>query len=323
MRHAERFGIYSFVYSRRRPFNPTRLMERVISHLPARHNLALKDQIKVSKATREASPFSTLVRSKGFIWLANNHMDAFLWSHAGSYFEVKKHGMWWSAIDKEDWPSEDVADIEAEVEGKFGDRRQELVFIGIGIDETAMVAELDACLLTDEEMTHYTCARGGKDQRKGPRLGRRDSRSNLPNLRLQDPLEPILPECIQHHLKIGLLCCGGWAFPGSDRPVATAHGLCGSLEAVMREGQAENVPQWIVVGFRCVHNRSPCARNAPRNWAAAPNSPRFQGINWRTRPSLLLRMSSGQTKSREFHRWPVGTVVTRPRLHDTRQRPGL
>lgn len=156
-RHAERFGITSFVYSRRRPFHPQRLVERCIQQLPAKQNLALKEQLQALPKDAK-SPFAALVRSKGFLWLSNNHLEAFYWAHAGNYFEVKKQGLWWAAIERKDWPAEDAADIEAEVVPVFGDRRQELVFIGIGLDERALTAELDLCLLSDAEMETYKCA---------------------------------------------------------------------------------------------------------------------------------------------------------------------
>jgi G3E family GTPase len=152
-RHAERFGITSFVYSRRRPFHPQRLVDNAIQHLPAKQNLALKDQLRGPANAK--SPFASLVRSKGFLWLSNNHLEMFYWAHAGNYFEVKKQGYWWAAIERADWPAEDSADIEAEMQPLFGDRRQEIVFIGIGLDEAAIVAELDQCLLTDAEMLTY------------------------------------------------------------------------------------------------------------------------------------------------------------------------
>eukprot|EP00306_Pavlova_sp_CCMP459_P001453 CAMPEP_0185178876 /NCGR_PEP_ID=MMETSP1139-20130426/31728_1 /TAXON_ID=298111 /ORGANISM="Pavlova sp., Strain CCMP459" /LENGTH=505 /DNA_ID=CAMNT_0027744709 /DNA_START=3 /DNA_END=1520 /DNA_ORIENTATION=+ len=154
-RFADRFGIGSFVYSRRRPFHPQRLVDKVIQNLPCKQNLALSAQLRKDTKVDQRSPFAALVRSKGFLWLSNNHLEAFYWAHAGNYFEVKKQGMWWATIEPGEWPEEDRADITAEVQGEWGDRRQEIVFIGIGLHEAEMVATLDECLLTDSEMEVY------------------------------------------------------------------------------------------------------------------------------------------------------------------------
>jgi len=105
----------------------------------------------------EKSPLSTLIRSKGFVWLTTYHTDALYWSHAGSHFELKLQGRWWASTEKEAWPDEEshLQTIKQDFEGDYGDRRQELIFIGIGMDEAAVTRELDACLLTDAEMAEY------------------------------------------------------------------------------------------------------------------------------------------------------------------------
>lgn len=63
-------------------------------------------------------------------------------------------GLWWAAVDRRQWPKDPeyrkLID-QKWVEG-FGDRRQELVFIGIGMDEAAIRAALDRCLLGEAEM---------------------------------------------------------------------------------------------------------------------------------------------------------------------------
>jgi hypothetical protein len=63
-------------------------------------------------------------------------------------------GLWWAAVPDEDWPRdpESLAIIEKNWDDKFGDCRQELVIIGMDMDEAALRARFDACLLTDEEM---------------------------------------------------------------------------------------------------------------------------------------------------------------------------
>ena len=99
------------------------------------------------------APFAPVLRSKGFMWVAPESNVAYYWSHAGKHLEVSELGRWWAAVPREDWPEAHHASIleDFDEEGGQGDRRQELVFIGAGLDEAAITEALDACLLTDEE----------------------------------------------------------------------------------------------------------------------------------------------------------------------------
>ncbi|MDX2140784.1 MAG: zinc metallochaperone GTPase ZigA [Chloroflexota bacterium] len=127
----EEYGISSFVYRARRPFHPARLLE-----------------------TLESDKLDCVVRSKGIIWLATRHNHLGMWSQAGDVVVLESGGAWWSASPKDEWPQDPAlrADIEASIEGEYGDRRQELVVIGEHMDHTAVRAALDSCLLTDDEM---------------------------------------------------------------------------------------------------------------------------------------------------------------------------
>jgi len=128
----EEYGIGSFVYRARRPFHPQRF----------------RDVLNAGGWP------GTLLRSKGFFWLATRFNLAGQWSQAGGITRLGVAGYWWSAIPEERWPED--ADyrrrIEQHCDGAFGDRRQELVFIGQGLSEPVMRAKFDAALLTDEEL---------------------------------------------------------------------------------------------------------------------------------------------------------------------------
>jgi len=126
----EEYGITSFVYRARRPFHPQRFWNLIHSEWPG------------------------VVRSKGWFWLASRPDFAAFWSQAGGACRHGAAGMWWSAVDKTHWPEdpEHRLGIEREFEGEWGDRRQELVLIGMGMDETALRSALDACLLDDAEI---------------------------------------------------------------------------------------------------------------------------------------------------------------------------
>lgn len=125
----EAYGIASFVYRARRPFHPTRFAEFIREEWPG------------------------VLRSKGFCWIATRPDWVGVWSQAGVTCSLEAGGMWWAATPQEDWPSdaEERARIEREFAGEHGDRRQEIVLIGIGMNQAALCARLDACLLSDAE----------------------------------------------------------------------------------------------------------------------------------------------------------------------------
>ncbi|MBM4097669.1 MAG: GTP-binding protein [Planctomycetes bacterium] len=127
------YGITSFVYRSRKPFHPERLYRFMTN----------------KKITR------SLLRSKGFIWIVTRPKWTALWSHAGRVMELSPMGVWWADVPRDQWPDDPDAQagILANFEGEFGDRRQELVFIGKKLDEPAIRAALDAALMTDAEMT--------------------------------------------------------------------------------------------------------------------------------------------------------------------------
>lgn len=95
-----------------------------------------------------------MIRSKGYFWLASRPEFAGQWSQAGGIAHYGFAGMFWKAIPKENWPTDEasLAFIEEHWEEPFGDMRQELVFIGQGLDQNAMTSALDECLLTDDEL---------------------------------------------------------------------------------------------------------------------------------------------------------------------------
>ncbi len=133
----EEYGISSFVYRARKPFHPQKLHDFFADPF-------LKDEEGNGK----------LLRSKGFFWLASRPQYAGQWSQAGGIAQHGAAGMFWKAVPKERWPDdkEQVEYIMEKWVEPFGDMRQELVFIGRNMNQSAFIAELDACLLTDEEM---------------------------------------------------------------------------------------------------------------------------------------------------------------------------
>jgi G3E family GTPase len=128
----EEYGIASFNYLARSPFNPEKFYQFL-------HN---------------TEQFGKLIRSKGYFWLATRPQFCGQWSQAGGIARYGFAGMFWRAIPKESWPTdeESLGAIEEKWVEPFGDMRQELVFIGQNLDEAAMIKALDSCLLSEEEL---------------------------------------------------------------------------------------------------------------------------------------------------------------------------
>ena len=128
----EEYGISSFSYVARRPFHPEKFF-----HL-----------------LHDTEQFGKLIRSKGYFWLATRPEFAGQWSQAGGIARYGFAGMFWKAIPEHNWPTdeESIATIKMQWEEPFGDMRQELVFIGQGLDQQAMLNALDNCLLSEDEL---------------------------------------------------------------------------------------------------------------------------------------------------------------------------
>ncbi len=95
-----------------------------------------------------------VIRAKGFFWLATRMPWAGSWQLAGAVGRHEAAGFWFAAVPEARWPADPtwrqmVEDLWLE---PYGDRRQEIVFIGVDMDEAAIRRNLEACLLTDAEM---------------------------------------------------------------------------------------------------------------------------------------------------------------------------
>ena len=128
----EEYGISSFVYKARRPFYPKKFYDFL-------HSKDLSGK---------------LIRSKGYFWLATRPQFAGNWSQAGGIAHHGFAGMFWKAIPKNEWPTdkESIDFIKEKWVEPFGDMRQELVFIGQGLDQKKITKLLDECLLSDADL---------------------------------------------------------------------------------------------------------------------------------------------------------------------------
>jgi G3E family GTPase len=86
--------------------------------------------------------------------LASRPEFAWQWSQAGGIARYGFAGMFWHSVPRGSWPTdeESLENIHKLWEEPFGDMRQELVFIGQGIDQEAVTETLEQCLLTDDEI---------------------------------------------------------------------------------------------------------------------------------------------------------------------------
>lgn len=121
----EEYGVTSFVYRARRPFDPAKVHAVLNGNLPG------------------------VIRAKGHFWLATRPNWVAEFSLAGAMSSVTPLGGWWAAVPRERWPdhAEALEKMRENWVEPWGDRRQELVFIGAGMDHAALTAKLDACLL--------------------------------------------------------------------------------------------------------------------------------------------------------------------------------
>jgi len=141
----EEYGISSFVYRSKKPFDPDRFWHYVQHDFP-----------------------NNIIRSKGMFWIASRPEQALIWGQAGGSLRADSAGVWWSSMPYKDRISymsfvENQEYIESGWNETFGDRKNEIVIIGQDMDEAKIVSELDACLATEEELQSQKWKKGYND----------------------------------------------------------------------------------------------------------------------------------------------------------------
>lgn len=127
----EEYGVESYVYRARRPFVPEKIKPIFEGDMPG------------------------VIRAKGYFWIATRPNWSAEFSLAGVLSSVEPMGNWWSSVPRERWP-DDIRvqrNIKNNWQEPWGDRRQEIVFIGSSIDWPALKARLDSALLPEESAT--------------------------------------------------------------------------------------------------------------------------------------------------------------------------
>lgn len=205
----EEYGIGTFVYRARRPFHPKRLWEMISDVFIVIQNeydtqngedgedeedgewedddMDDDETIDGSEGDKDEQPqldtkarlaskmanktFGPLLRSKGFMWLATRPLMFGEWSQAGVMLTLTGGELWRCEMPLTEWPQDPKAQeaILRDFEGKWGDRRQEIVFIGQQMrdgGEKRLRRALDACLLNDAEFKDYERAMKAKNPQK-------------------------------------------------------------------------------------------------------------------------------------------------------------
>ena len=175
-RHGESYQITSFIYRARRPFVPTLFfrdfLDKFFLHLDdeaeddneeekksdnteAEKAEAIK-KLQEEGAAKKSSRVDTIgsvLRMKGFMWQANSHDLTGFVSTAGNVARMDSQGSW-NVLDERAWKGteEEKSEFRKDFAAPYGDRRQELVFIGQELKHKEIQTILDSCLLSDEEM---------------------------------------------------------------------------------------------------------------------------------------------------------------------------
>lgn len=141
----EEYGISSFVYRNKKPFNPEKFWNYVEHKFP-----------------------TNIIRSKGLFWLASRPKQALVWGQAGGSLKADSAGVWWSSMpygDRMQFAAfvENQEFIESKWDKIFGDRKNEIVFIGQDMNEEEIKTQLDACLLNDDELEKQLWKNGYSD----------------------------------------------------------------------------------------------------------------------------------------------------------------
>ncbi|MDW3207280.1 MAG: GTP-binding protein [Alphaproteobacteria bacterium] len=130
---SDTYGVTSFVYRARAPFDPTRIHDLLNGPLPG------------------------VIRAKGHFWIATRPDWVAEFSLAGTLSTISPLGNWWATVPESRWPGHEDgrAYIARHWQEPWGDRRQEIVFIGAHMDRIELERRLDACLLEDAQSTGW------------------------------------------------------------------------------------------------------------------------------------------------------------------------
>lgn len=134
----EEYGVEHFVYRARRPFDPEKFHQFLKESWPG------------------------VIRAKGHFWIATRPQWLGELSQAGAIVRTEGLGFWWANVPADRWPNDPFwrQSLKKHWSEVYGDRRQEIVFIGTNMDQDAITARLDACLVSGKpgmRLAEWSC----------------------------------------------------------------------------------------------------------------------------------------------------------------------
>ena len=141
----EEYGISSFVFRNKRPFDPEKFWNYIQKGFPL-----------------------SVIRSKGLFWLASRPKQALIWGQAGGSLKADSAGVWWSSMPFKNRIQqiafiENQDEIEKNWDKTYGDRKNEIVFIGQNMNEDLIRSHLESCLLSEGDLKNLDIENGYED----------------------------------------------------------------------------------------------------------------------------------------------------------------
>ena len=141
----DEYGINSFVFRSKKPFDSDRFWNYLQHSFP-----------------------DNIIRSKGLFWISSRPDQALIWSQAGGSLKSDSAGVWWSSMPYESRIQqnsfvENIDLIESDWDVNFGDRKNEIVFIGQNLDKALICSQLEKCLVENKYLENSNWKLGYED----------------------------------------------------------------------------------------------------------------------------------------------------------------